>query len=281
MPELVTEDGVFTEEFRTGLPGMLGIEKMEKDDGSPIKTFDDFKDIAGLVKSHQDLRTSFDKKQENVIQRPAADADDTAKSDYVKLLHKELGAPDNASDYDLSKLSGGDNPVLPKEVAEKLAGIFHTHGTSKEAVTAVTEAYLEMSQAAQNQQTETETKAFNDATAKYQTDFAGDTGTVRTRSAIDAMRKFNAKNPEFIKLLDESKFYDNPSDLGKLKGLGMGVGDLLAWGEIAKELGVSHAAGDLGGKTGTGNIIEGTGMTKEQIKAQYPKSWKVMYPNMT
>ena len=278
MPELLTEDGQFTDEFRTGLPGMLGLEKMEKDDGSPIKTFDDFKDITGLVKSHQDLRTSYDKKQENVIQRPADDADDTAKTDFVKLLQKELGAPDTATDYDMAKLTEGDSPMLPKEAAEKLAEVFHTHGASKATVAAVIETYAELSQAAINQQAETETKAFNEATAKYQTDLPGDKGTVHTRSAIDAMRKFNANNPEFLKLLDESKFYDNPSDLSKLKALGMSMGDMMAWGEIAKELGVSHAAGGPGG-AGGGDIIPGTGMTKAQIKEKYPKSYKVMYPD--
>ncbi len=259
MAELLTDTGEFTDEFRTALPEMLGDEHKDS------KVMENVKDLKTLVLNHANTKSAYDKKMENIIQRPAADADDTVKADFVKLLQKELGAPDNAGDYDLSKLIDGDSPMLPKEAAEKLAEIFHNHGSSKAAVAAVTEAYMELWQAAINQQTETETKSFNEAVTKYQGDLPGDKGTVNTRSAIDAMRKFNKNNPDFLKELDESKFYDNPSDLNKLRALGMSVGDLLAWSEIAKELGVSHS--QEGHSTETGDTSD-----MARAKKMYNKS---------
>ena len=67
------------------------------------KLFDDITDFGGLCKRFADTKTAYDKKQENVIQRPADDASDEVKAAYKKEVSKAHGAPDEASGYEFFK----------------------------------------------------------------------------------------------------------------------------------------------------------------------------------
>lgn len=247
------------------------------------KGLDDVKSLPQLVKFAADNHRSFRKKQENVIQKPADDADDTIKGDYAKALRAELGIQDAAENYTFAELGGGEE--YREGSKEYWGDIFKKLNISQEQATGLTNALHEM----QRENIKKDGEALNVADEKKLTEeitaldeiFPGDKKPVALRNVLALIDKYGT---EALKgAVKEGKLFDNHDlkawaplvDLNSLPFLAnigaamanatMPTGEATKHGAIAGPQVAAYAAAN--------------NQTVEEIQkiiANYPSSWQSM-----
>lgn len=215
MPELLTEEGVFTDEFIQNLPETLG-EGYESDgklyENLPKKPEDLFK---GFI----DNKRNLSKRLDGVIQKPAEDADNVTKEEFHKTLRTELGIlpPEKKEDYEFHRPEKMPDGVHYSERAETaLREWAFKHKIPKEVLKEGSQILFESQMA---DMAEIAASA-NDEAAKDTTlqrdqlraDWAGDKLKVNSRIAILAMNKFNFISDDVKEAIKREKLYDKPED---------------------------------------------------------------------
>lgn len=258
--EGISNEGVFEDSFRTNvLPGYLG------DDHKGSKVMDDVPNVGTLIKRFADTKSAFDKKLENVIQKPGESATEDEKSAYRTALAVASGAPVTAAEYEFFKSEKLPEGMERNQTMEdRFRTEFFKHKAPKELVKALSQVFEELQIEGFNAMMAEDVKKQEEITAttqKVQDDkidqlkkggWTGDAAKVKPRVAFHALKKFNTGDPEFIKKLDESKVYDNPEDFAAWKKLGVSAADLERWSVIGEAMGVSVSPTDKSGGGGTG-----------------------------
>lgn len=209
---LIDDNGVFTEDFKTALPTMLGDEHKE------FKGFDDTPDLKTLVKRFADNKVFVGKKLENVIQKPAKDAKPEEIAAYRQALGKELGAAESPDKYEFFH---ADPKTLPEgwnynaETEKAIAVLAHKHNVPvaflKEASEAMHKAqFNDYQQAVANQQAAYE-KFFSDEVNFLRTNdkWLGDATPKNLRTVLQTIEAFGSD--ELKAKVKEAKLYDKAS----------------------------------------------------------------------
>lgn len=124
---MINEQGVFTDDFKTALPTMLGDSYYNDPDTKqqPTKAFDDIKDIASLAKGYLDNKRAASKKLEGMIKVPG----EGARPDEIAAFRKATGVPDTADKYELA-IPDGDQAAGFNIIADAVKAEAHKAGIS-------------------------------------------------------------------------------------------------------------------------------------------------------
>lgn len=241
------EDGTFTDAGKGSLVTFAG------DDHKETKAFDDIKDLGGLAKVYADTKSALGKKLENVIQKPADDADETVKANYRAELAKAAGAPDDKSGYELYKpeslpegmewsedLEAGYRELfaqlkVPKDTALALSKHF-----ADSAIANYTTIMDEDKKAA-SERNDAAQREFDEGCAKLRTEQPGDKLALFTRTSLKAIEKYGSK--ELTDKLKEAKMYENATDLTKWRDTGVSLATLRLFANVGNDM---NDAGLLG-----------------------------------
>lgn len=260
MDEVMTFETELTDDLRAEIPDLLG-EGYED-----TKLYDNMKTVGDVFKAHAHTKSAFDKKQENVIQRPGEEATDEEKAEFRKTLGKELGAPDSTDAYDITRPEGIPEELSYSEDVEKgIKEIALKHNVSAEALKEFSE-YLYKSQSEELANTiaareDAADKLFEKENLDLQNDWMGEDMTKNLRGVFMAMKEFCTK--ERIDQLDKSGLFDKPTDLKMWRDNGLDIQQLRVWNNIAKVM-------------MTPEFIRGKGPA-EGDESQYAKNQR-MYP---
>ena len=265
---MIDTEGNFTAEFTEALPSMLG------EDHKDFKGLDDTPSIQTLVKRFADTKSAYDKKLENIIQKPGEDADDAVKGDYAKTLRAELGIQDSPDAYEFPEVKDGEQ--YREGSKEYWQDVFKKFNISQEQATGLTTALHEMqrdhatkdSAAAEKQQAEDIT-SFDEA-------YPGDKKPEALRHAYAAIQEFGT---DALKAATkEAKLFDNHdlkewanhtpiANLPFFANVGKkAAGTAMPTGEPTKALAAPQIAAIAAANNKTVEQIQ-------QIIAQFPGSW--------
>jgi len=253
MDEMIDGEGNFTDAFTTALPGMLGKETLNHEDGSPIKMFETTPTLGSLVKLAFDTKTAQGKKLDNVIQKPADGASEEDVSKYMAELDAARGVPTESQNYEF--------PLGEGETEEKLYTEEHITEYKKFAKehnipSSVFNGFVHLNRKLAAAQTASILQKVQDAenvvVEKLKKDNPGEKLGLAGKQVFNALSKFNKNNPEFLAKLKESGVFENPTDFQRWTNAGVTAKNFSAWLEIAQELKISHSAdGATGGKGGS------------------------------
>lgn len=259
--DFVNDDSNFNETgFKEALPGLLGLESLNRDDGSKIKTFDNMKNLGDVFKFAQSTKSAFDKKTsdhiagldadgikalvgDRVIHRPAEGADDAAKLTFRKGLLSELGAPDDAASYIFNRPELPDGMTYNEGTEALFRGMFHELNLPADMAMALSDGFNRMQIDNFNAKTKATDEAFSEAFGKHMTDNPGDKAVTTLRHALDAIRAFNPNDDDLIKLIDETKLNDNLTDSKLWRKVGFDdFKDIAGYATIGAKMasGISH-----------------------------------------
>ena len=258
--EVMNFDTELTDEIRAEIPALLG-EGFED-----TKLYDNMKTVGDVFKAHAHTKSAFDKKQENVIQRPGEDAEDEEKAEFRKILAKELGAPDSVDAYDITKPEGIPDELKYSEDVEKgIKELALKHNISPAALKEFSE-YLYKSQSEELASAiagkdDAADAQFEKDSLDLQNDFMGEDLPKSLRGAFLAMKEYCDK--ERVEQLNKSGLFDKPEDLKLWRENGLDTGQLRVWINIAKDM-------------MTPEWIRGKTLAKDDT-SQYAKN-KRMYP---
>lgn len=250
------EEMNITDNFKDQLPALVG-DSYKDADGNATKVFDSHTTLPAILKDLVDVHRAYGKKQDNVIQKPGENPSDDDKSNYIKTLAAELGLSKSVEDL---KFEHGDIPegMKIKEAMEAEFKKLVVDGNIPTRYANQVMKWFNGFQAAEfAADKETKLKEFTEASDKYETDFLGDKGIENGRIAFNAISKFNRDDAEMIKMMNESGVYDDPSNLGLWKSIGIMPSDLRSWGLIGEEMGVSSSpSGDVHKPGGDNDLQE-------------------------
>jgi hypothetical protein len=262
---MIDAEGNFTDEFRAAVPGYLGDEHKDS------KALDDINTLGDLVKSHAATKSAYGKKLENVIQKPAEDADDEQKAEYHKALATELGAPDNADKYEFFRA----DKELPKgmlyseKTQEALRECAFKHGVSaafiKEASEVLHKSQVQELKDVVAKQNDDAQKIFDEQSTSLKTAWAGDDLAKNSRIALKALQEF--ASDELKELLKKEGVYEKASDLSVWRNCGIDPDQIRIWHNIGMRSLSAEVLQNEGVKGGTGGETE-----KEKMKRLYPNS---------
>lgn len=263
---LIADDGSFTSDFTAGIPAMLGKESMTHEDGSAIKMFEQTPNIGSLVKSYYDSNRAASRKMENVIERPAADASDEVKAEFHKSLISELGVPESAEGYDLSRPEDLPEGIGWDEgLATGMQAIFKEQGVPKSIAENIFKAYT-----AANLPKAIEARDVERGKQEaLKASLPGDKLAEFTRVALKAINEYG--DDGLKKLLKDAKVFDNAADLNLLARSGFDVENLQLWNRIGQAQLPAKVLS--GGSPGQGGISD----KEAALRKRYPNSpsmWK-------
>ncbi len=274
---MIDAEGNFDQEFTDALPGMLG------DDHKDFKGLDDTPNIATLVKRFADTKSAYDKKQENVIQRPGEEATDEQKAEFTKALREGLGIQGAAEDYTFADLEGAE--TYREGSKEYWSDVFKKLNISQEQATGLTSALHEMQRDINKGELETANTAaetqLNEEIGAIDEMYKGDAKPESLRHALAFIDKYGT---EALKgAVKEAKLFDNHDlkawapliNLNSLPLLVQAGKDManatMPSGEATKAFG--GTAPQMAALAASNN------MTVEQVQktvAMYPNSWQDM-----
>jgi hypothetical protein len=248
---MIDEEGNFTEEFTEALPGMLGLEKLEHEDGSPIKTFEATPNLSSLAKAYHDTKTAYGKKLENVIQKPGENASDEDIAAYNAELDAARGVPTEAQSYEFPLLDGETEEAL---FTDDHKTEYQNFAKENKIPASTFSAFVQLNRklaaaqakAVADKIEEAENKTIEAIKEKNK----GDALVVAGKRVFNALSKFNKNNPEFLAKLKEQDVFNNPTDFQRWKNAGVTPQNYQAWLEIANELKISHSVDGSKGSTG-------------------------------
>jgi len=250
---MIDEEGNFTEEFNEALPGMLGLEKMEHEDGKPIKMFENTPNLGSLVKMAFDTKTAMGKKMENVIQKPVEGASEKDIAKYMAELDAARGVPTEAQSYEFPLGEGETEETMytPEHITA-----YKEFAKQHNIPASVFTDFVQINRKLASEQAAVITKVIQDAETKViekvKTDHPGEKLGIAGKQVFNALSKFNKNNPEFLAKMKEQDVFNNPTDWQRWKNAGVTPQNFQAWLEIAQELKISHSVdGAPGGGGGT------------------------------
>lgn len=260
-------DNNVTDHFKEQLSTLVG-DSFKNEAGEDTKVFENLDTLPAILQDHVRIHRAYGKKQENVIQKVGADASDVDKAGYIKLLAGEMGLSKSVEDL---KFEHGDIPDGMK-IKKKMEAGFKELVVKEEIPTRYANMIMKWFNGVQaadfTADKETKAKAFTEAADKFEADFPGDNGIEHNRVAFNAIRKFNADNPDMIKTMDGSGVYADPLNLVLWKSIGIMPSDLRTWGMMGSEMGVSSSpSGDVH-KPGDG------GSMQDAVDAMFPNTPK-------
>lgn len=254
----ITNEGVFEDGFREKLPGFLG------EDHKDSKVMDDVPDVGTLVKRFADTKSAYDRKLENVIQKPADDASDEVKATYRADLATASGAPAAASEYEFFKAEKlPEGMERSQEMEDKFRAVFHEHKAPKALVKALSQVFeetqiaafssvMEADRQAAATKADAEQKAFDEKCMATKTAWPGEALAKNARISLAAMEKFGSD--ELLKKLKDARMYENAADLAKWREAGVELDTLTLFHKVglstldADVLGGGRPGGAAGGK---------------------------------
>ena len=223
------ESGSFNDQFYSDLPEELQGNEFIKRAGS----------VGNLIKVAADTKSAYDKKMENVIQRPGDDADDATREAFRTSLLTEAGytAPETVDGYELIAPEG----IVPDEEGIKE---FKEFCKANNMPAATAKAVFDMRMGQIQAEAKADEDAYQESATKLKTDWAGDRLLVNLRCAHDALMQFgsddvlhNGENIKGVKtLLTDAKLYESPSDLTKWRELGLTPDQLRLWSNIGQRM---------------------------------------------
>lgn len=210
MVQFFDDSGAVTEEFTTALPGMLGRENMNNEDGTPDKTFDDIKTLDGLVKSYHSTKKmagELGTKIEGGFFPPRDDASDEDKAKFRGSMLRRLGHPEAPEGYKFPEPPDGRKYAEGEKA--KWAAMAYAAGVPQDILTAfITARHAEI---AEDDKTATESieKELTEAIEilEKDTDWLGDKKAVNLRTIYNTIGKFG--KPELQAAIKEANLYDN------------------------------------------------------------------------
>lgn len=141
MGEYFDSEGNATAEFQTALPGMLGRDNMNNEDGTPDKTFEGITSLKSLVQNVHGLKKLTGEqgtKLEKAMFAPADDASPEDKAAFRASQLTALGHPAVAADYTFP--DPPDGREYGEGEKEKWAAFAHEKGVPQDIFTAFVEA---------------------------------------------------------------------------------------------------------------------------------------------
>ncbi len=257
--DALNEQGAFSADFVAQLPSLAGEEHKD------TKMFENTPDLPSLVKSYADTKSALGKKLENVIQKPADDANDEQKAEYNTQLLSALGGNvEKAEDYALTTKPEGWPEGLPfdEKLMEDFQNFFHEKkwpvSMAQEAIAKYHEILLQRV----DEQLKGEEKVFNDQVTARKAEWKGDELTKKTRTAAKAMLQFSSS--ERIEKIKESKLLDKPTDFEVWRNLYVAPDQVVVWANIGEAMGSDNPPSNEGGP---GN--EGGSDRKKALKKVY------------
>lgn len=269
----ITNEGGFEDSFRSDvLPGAIG----EEHKGTQL--FDDIPDVQTLCKRFADTKTAYDKKLDNVIQKPPDDAPDEVKATYRSELATASGAPAAASEYEFFKSEKlPEGMERSQELEDRFRQVFFEHKTPKALVKALSQVFEESQVAAFTSVMETDQQAadeaakvaaekadaeqrtFDEGCTALKTEWPGEKLAGNARISLAAIEKFGSD--ELITNLKKANMYENAADLAAWKTAGIPLATLRLFHKVG--LATLDASVLGGGKGGAGS-----GGTKKSMYAR-------------
>ena len=241
----IDETGKFTDSFKDNILAVIGEEH------KGTKLWENIPDVATAFKVLADTKSAFGKKLENVIQRPADDASDEDKEAYRKSLLKELGATDNADDFEFPRMDGVEYGEQEEENEAAFRKFFLEEGVSpalaKKLVELGNQAQVGMAKA----RLEAEQRAFETECGELDKDWPGDKTVENNRIAHDAMMEFS--DDALKSVLKDAKIYDDAGNHTKWRDVGVSVRQRRIWHNIGVAM---KSAEYSGGGSGSDNEEE-------------------------
>ena len=251
---MVGADGNFTEDFSNNLPGFLDKETLTKEDGSPIKMFENTPSMKSLVKMAYDSKTALSKKMDNVIQKPGENATDEDIATYMGEIDAARGVPTEAQNYEFPLAEGETEETLytPEHIEgyKKFAHDNHIPADVFGKFVLLNKQLAKQTEDHVKQQiADAETKVINELKEKN----PGEGMVVAGKQVFNALSKFNKNNPAFLEKMKEAGVFENPSDMQRWKNAGVTPQNFQAWHGIAQELKISHSTDGSGSAGGGGS----------------------------
>lgn len=193
----IDESGVFTEDFRTALPEMLGEEHKDS------KVFDPIPNLPALAKAYADTKSALGKKLDSVIQRPTKDAKPEDVAAFRRSLAIELGAPETPDKYEFHKPTLPEGEQYDGALEGKIRAVAAKHSVPVAFLKELSQTYNEHQIGVFNETIASiranQEKAFNDNVTSLKTDdkWLGDNFAKNLRivlKTIDAFGSDDLKN---------------------------------------------------------------------------------------
>lgn len=237
--EHIDETGNFKDSLHEHIPNICGEEFKDS------KLFRELGSLKSLFKTCATTKKAYDTKMEGVIKQPAEDASDEEKAEFKSSLHKILGKPDKADDYEFAKPEDMPEGLTYDENAEKsFREMFHKHGLSKDTAKEIVDAHNQVTRARFENAVKLQNDAFEKDSTELKGDWKGDSLIENTRMAYRALNEF--ADDKLKAVLKEAKIYDNAGDLAKWKELNINPYQLRIWANIGRKM-KSPEPGNEGG----------------------------------
>lgn len=210
MPQFFDDSGAATAEFGAAIPGMLGRENMNNEDGTPDNTFKDVTTLGALVKSYHATKKMVGEQATKIgggIFPPGEGASDEDKAAFRASQLTMLGHPATPADYKFPDPPGGKTYAEGEQA--KWSAMAHAAGVPQDIFTAFVSArHAEM--------VEDETKVVEAAETARTTaidaieknpEWLGDKKAVNLRTIYNTIGKFGTS--ELQAAIKEAGLFDN------------------------------------------------------------------------
>jgi len=268
---MIDTEGNFDEEF---VPTTILGEGYEDYDG-----LHNIKTISQLTKFAADNHRALSKKQENVIQKPAEDADDETKTAYKEQLKEAMGIPSGEAEYEFPDVEGRKYQDGDKEF---WGHTFKELNVSKDQADGLLKAFVEKTgadtEASQTTANEMAEKIMKEDVEAFDKMYPGEQKPEALRHVITAIEQFGTDTLK--KMVKDGNLFDN-HDLAKWADM-MPLANLPFLVNVGKKAAnTTMPAGEATmSDSGLASIASANGTTVDEIKqaiANYPNSWKTMY----
>ncbi len=251
------EDHSFSEGFTAALPGMLGMEKLENEDGTPIKMFETTPNLGSLVKSFYDTKSAMGGmvKAENVIRKPGENPSDDEVSAYMAEIHAAAGVPTEAQNYEFALGEGETEETLYNEEAITAYKDFAKENNVPADVFA---GFVAINRKLAGAETTRINEAIltkeTESIDKIKKEHPGEKLAITGKNVFATLSKFNKNNPEFLAKMKEADVFNNPTDFQRWKNAGVTPQNFIAWASISQEMKISHSSDGEGGGAGGSDL---------------------------
>ena len=253
---IINDDGNFTDDFKTNLPGYLG------DDHKDYKGLDEVKSIAGLVKFAADNQVAARSKMDGHVKIPGEGSTDDERAEFrtKSLTALDMLPPESSEGYEFPSPEGMETNA---EADASLKKIFYDAGMPKAMASKVIESLNAQQVKSFQDQAIVQDAAFKQESESLKADYPGDKLPASLREAYNLIVKIMPGGD--IEAFKRLGLYDNPTDLKKWQEAGYTPKDLAEKIKLAKMVqGSSSPAGGAGGSNGPSEL--------EQAKKLYPNS---------
>ena len=240
---MVGEDGSFTDQFHSSLPGVLG-EGFENFDG-----FKKYKSLPDLLKGAAHASKKLGEKTEGMVKVPG----ENATPEEIAAYRKAMGVPDKPDAYEIKRPEGKEYDVEGEKAFKALA---HEHGLTGPQLQAIFEFYDKYEEGIVTKMAEQQVKEHELAEKAFTEKYGTDAEKVK-RLAGEAMKElgFDKVAEDF----EKSEFKNNLN--------------VVAWFyEMRQKMlpGQHHESGSPGGQAKKGDLTS-VYTHKTSVEQLHPK----------